>query len=95
MKAKLSNQDTFTIGLMLFALFLGAGNMIFPPALGQAAGENIWVAIAGFLFTGVGLPLLGVTAIGLTGGSLNDIASKVHPVFGLTFTAVLYLAIGP
>ncbi|TKD67949.1 branched-chain amino acid transport system II carrier protein [Pseudalkalibacillus hwajinpoensis] len=95
MKAKLSNQDTFTIGLMLFALFLGAGNMIFPPALGQAAGENIWIAIAGFLFTGVGLPLLGVTAIGLTGGSLNDIASRVHPVFGLTFTAVLYLAIGP
>ena len=95
MKAKLSNQDTFTIGLMLFALFLGAGNMIFPPALGQAAGENIWVAIAGFLLTGVGLPLLGVTAIGLTGGSLNEIASRVHPVFGLAFTAVLYLAIGP
>ncbi|MBN8209529.1 branched-chain amino acid transport system II carrier protein [Bacillus sp. NTK071] len=95
MKAKLSNQDTLTIGLMLFALFLGAGNMIFPPALGQAAGENIWIAIVGFLFTGVGLPLLGVTAIGLTGGSLNDIASRVHPLFGLTFTAVLYLAIGP
>ncbi len=80
---------------MLFALFLGAGNMIFPPALGQAAGENIWIATSGFLITGVGLPLLGVTAIGLTGGSLNNIASKVHPVFGLVFTAVLYLAIGP
>ncbi|MGA9289244.1 MAG: branched-chain amino acid transport system II carrier protein [Anaerobacillus sp.] len=95
MKGKLSNKDTLTIGLMLFALFLGAGNMIFPPALGQAAGENIWVATLGFLITGVGLPLLGVTAIGLTGGNLNNIASKVHPVFGLIFTAVLYLAIGP
>ncbi|MFP3359635.1 branched-chain amino acid transport system II carrier protein, partial [Planococcus sp. SIMBA_143] len=52
-------------------------------------------ATAGFLITGVGLPLLGVTAIGLTGGSLRDIASKVHPLFGLIFTAILYLAIGP
>ncbi|WP_347549272.1 branched-chain amino acid transport system II carrier protein [Pseudalkalibacillus hwajinpoensis] len=95
MKVNLSNKDTLTIGLMLFALFLGAGNMIFPPALGQAAGENIWTATAGFLITGVGLPLLGVTAIGLTGGSLKDIASRVHPSFGFIFTAILYLAIGP
>ena len=95
MKLKLSNKNTLTIGLMLFALFLGAGNMIFPPALGNSAGENIWIATAGFLITGVGLPLLGVTAIGLTGGSLRDIASKVHPLFGLIFTAILYLAIGP
>ncbi|MCA0171562.1 branched-chain amino acid transport system II carrier protein [Bacillus sp. RAR_GA_16] len=95
MKLKLSNKDILTIGLMLFALFLGAGNMIFPPALGHSAGENIWMATAGFLITGVGLPLLGVTAIGLTGGSLRDIASKVHPLFGLIFTAILYLAIGP
>ncbi|MCA0986371.1 branched-chain amino acid transport system II carrier protein [Guptibacillus algicola] len=95
MEAKLSKKETFTIGLMLFALFLGAGNMIFPPALGQSAGENIGEAIIGFLITGVGLPLLGVTAIGLTGGSLKDIASRVHPSFGLLFTAILYLAIGP
>ncbi|MFK3958102.1 branched-chain amino acid transport system II carrier protein [Pseudalkalibacillus hwajinpoensis] len=95
MKLKLSNKDILTIGLMLFALFLGAGNMIFPPALGHSAGSNIWVATAGFLITGVGLPLLGVTAIGLTGGNLKDIASKVHPTFGFVFTAILYLAIGP
>ncbi|WP_270179599.1 branched-chain amino acid transport system II carrier protein [Alkalihalobacillus sp. CinArs1] len=95
MEAKLTKKETFTIGLMLFALFLGAGNMIFPPALGQGAGENIGEAIIGFLITGVGLPLLGVTAIGLTGGSLKDIASKVNPTFGFLFTGILYLAIGP
>ena len=84
------------IGLMLFALFFGAGNLIFPPMLGQSAGMNIWSANAGFLITGVGLPLLGVLAFGFSGkDDLQSLASRVHPVFGIVFTTVLYLAIGP
>ncbi|MGX2959862.1 branched-chain amino acid transport system II carrier protein [Peribacillus sp. JNUCC 23] len=84
------------IGLMLFALFFGAGNLIFPPMLGQSAGINIWSANAGFLITGVGLPLLGVLALGFSGkDDLQSLASRVHPVFGIVFTTILYLAIGP
>lgn len=60
-----SNKNRFiTIGLMLFALFFGAGNLIFPAAMGQVAGENLGWALLGFCITGVGLPLLGVMAIG-------------------------------
>ncbi|MGM0843932.1 MAG: branched-chain amino acid transport system II carrier protein [Bacillota bacterium] len=96
MKEKaLSFNFIFTIGLMLFALFLGAGNMIFPPFLGQQAGENIWIGIFGFLITGVGLPLLGIIAIAKTGGDLQTLANRVNPVFGVIFTVVMYLAIGP
>ena len=91
----LSGKEVIVIGLMLFALFLGAGNMIFPPALGQAAGTNIWIATAGFLITGVGLPLLGVTAIALSGMDLQSLASRIHPIFGIVFTITMYLAIGP
>lgn len=84
------------IGLMLFALFFGAGNLIFPAMLGQSAGENVWIANAGFLVTGVGLPLLGVLAFGFSGkDDLQSLASRAHPVFGIVFTTVLYLAIGP
>ena len=84
------------IGLMLFALFFGAGNLIFPAMLGQSAGENVWIANAGFLVTGVGLPLLGVLAFGISGKEdLQSLASRVHPLFGIVFTTVLYLAIGP
>jgi branched-chain amino acid:cation transporter, LIVCS family len=84
------------IGFMLFALFFGAGNLIFPSMLGQSAGENIWSANAGFLVTGVGLPLLGVLALGFSGkDDLQSLASRVHPLFGIVFTTVLYLAIGP
>ena len=84
------------IGLTLFALFFGAGNLIFPAMLGQSAGENVWIANAGFLVTGVGLPLLGVLAFGFSGkDDLQSLASRAHPVFGVVFTTVLYLAIGP
>ncbi|MDR6226382.1 LIVCS family branched-chain amino acid:cation transporter [Desmospora profundinema] len=91
----LSKRESFVIGLMLFALFFGAGNMIFPPALGQAAGSNLWPALIGFIITGVGLPLLGVIAVGVSGGNLQAMAGKVHPVFGVIFPTIVYLAIGP
>ncbi|MET3289385.1 UNVERIFIED_CONTAM: LIVCS family branched-chain amino acid:cation transporter [Brevibacillus sp. OAP136] len=94
MKA-LSNKEILSIGLMLFALFFGAGNMIFPPSMGLAAGTSYTSAIIGFIVTGVGLPLLSVAAIAFSGGNLQTIASRVHPIFGLVFTVVIYLAIGP
>ncbi|WP_428911194.1 branched-chain amino acid transport system II carrier protein [Niallia sp. Krafla_26] len=93
---KMSTGEMVAIGLMLFALFFGAGNLIFPPALGQASGTNFWPAIIGFLLTGVGLPLLGVLAIGLSGHNhLQSMANKINPVFSLVFTVILYLSIGP
>ncbi|WP_134703052.1 branched-chain amino acid transport system II carrier protein [Ammoniphilus sp. YIM 78166] len=92
---QISGKEMVAIGLMLFALFFGAGNLIFPPALGQAAGTSLWVAMVGFLITGVGLPLLSVAAVGMAGGSLQALANRVHPVFGIVFTIVVYLAIGP
>ncbi|MFY0545164.1 branched-chain amino acid transport system II carrier protein [Brevibacillus sp. H7] len=90
-----TKSETIKLGLMLFALFFGAGNMIFPPVLGQAAGTSVWTAMLGFVITGVGLPLLGVVAVGLTGGKLQSLASRVHPVYGIVFTWIVYLAIGP
>ncbi|MGO4888729.1 branched-chain amino acid transport system II carrier protein [Anaerobacillus sp. MEB173] len=95
MKKNLSTKETVAIGLMMFALFLGAGNMIFPPAMGQAAGTNVWIATLGFLITGVGLPLLAVAAIAKAGGNLQELASRVNPIFGIIFTITMYLAIGP
>lgn len=96
MAKKIPFSFILIIGLMLFALFFGAGNLIFPPMLGQMAGENVWTANAGFLVTGVGLPLLAITAFVFSGkNDLQSLASRVHPLFGIVFTTVLYLAIGP
>ncbi len=94
MNSKSSMKQVFPVGLMLFALFFGAGNMIFPPFLAQQAGSNFWPAVIGFLVTGVGLPLLGVIAISRV-GDLQVLASRVHPIFAVSFTVLLYLVIGP
>lgn len=88
-------KRTLSVGLMLFALFFGAGNLIFPPALGQAAGEMVWQSMAGFFITGVGLPLLGVIALARAGGGLQTLTERVNPLFGSVFAIILYLAIGP
>lgn len=96
MEKKIGFSSYLAIGLMLFALFFGAGNLIFPAFLGQEAGTHYWPAIIGFLITGTGLPFLGILAIGLSGKEdLQSLASRVHPVYGLIFTVVLYLTIGP
>lgn len=96
MKNKLTISSHVAIGFMLFALFFGAGNLIFPAELGQYAGTNLWPAVIGFLITGVGLPLLGILAMGFSGSrNLQELASRVHPVYGIFFTALLYLTIGP
>ena len=93
---KMTLGELLTIGLMMFSIFFGAGNLIFPPALGQAAGDHVLVAMAGFVTTGVGLPLLGITAIALQGGKYIEFISKVtKPAFATAVLVILYLTIGP
>jgi len=96
MKTKLPISAYLIIGVMLFALFFGAGNLIFPAQLGQDAGTNFWPAIIGFLITGVGLPFLGILAMGFSGSrNLQDLASRIHPIYAVIFTSLLYLTIHP
>lgn len=96
MEKKLSFSSYLVIGTMLFALFFGAGNLIFPAELGQYAGTNLVPAIIGFLITGVGLPFLGILAMGVSGSrNLQELASRIHPVYAIIFTSLLYLTIGP
>jgi len=88
-------SQIFAIGFMLFAMFLGAGNVIFAPMVGQQAGSNTWIAMAGFLVTGVGLVLLAIIALTRGGGTVEKLASRVHPVFAIIFSILLFLTLGP
>ncbi|WP_231037949.1 branched-chain amino acid transport system II carrier protein [Pectinatus frisingensis] len=93
---KLSLSSYVFVGSMLFGLFFGAGNLIFPVHMGQEAGNNIIPTILGFLLTGVGLPFLGVLAIGISGSSsLYDLSSRIHPYYAVFLTVALNLTIGP
>lgn len=96
MKSKLSTRESIFIAIMLFGMFFGAGNLIFPVHMGQLAGYNFWPAVIGFILVGVGVPILGVAAIGITRSSgLLELSSKVSPKYGIIFTCILYLTIGP
>lgn len=91
-----SNNRYIAIGFMLFALLFGAGNLIFPAAMGQNAGVNVWYAVLGFCVTGVGLPLISIAALGYSGClDLEEAAGRVHPWYGVFYSVVSYLAIGP
>ena len=88
-------QKTLVAGT-LFGMFFGAGNLIFPVHLGQLAGSNVWPAIIGFIITAVGIPIFGVAAIGIThSDGLQALSSKVGKGYGIFFTCLLYLTIGP
>ena len=96
MKKSLSLKESIIVGSMLFGMFFGAGNLIFPVHMGQLAGSNSLAAAIGFIVTGVGLPLLGVACLGTSKkDSLFDLASLVGDKYKYIFTILLYLTIGP
>ena len=80
---------------MVFAMFLGAGNLIFPPMVGQLAGTSFWQAAAGFLITGVGLPLLGLVVIARVGGGFNEITRELPKWLIILMGSFVFLVIGP
>jgi len=95
MTKQLTPIDVLALGFMTFALFLGAGNVIFPPGAGLAAGENIWPTAFGFLITAVGLPLLTLIALARVGGGLAQLTGPLGRVAGVLLSVLVYLAIGP
>ena len=96
MKKKLTFKESMFIGSMLFGLFFGAGNLIFPVHMGQESGSAVFWANIGFLVTGIGLPFLGVIAIGVSKTSgVYELAERIGKKYALVFTVLLYLVIGP
>ena len=68
-------------GLLLFGIFFGAGNLIFPPALGAQSGSHFWPAIAGFVLSGVGIAII-TLIIGTLNpkGYIHEISRKIRPL---------------
>ncbi|ATH60113.1 MULTISPECIES: branched-chain amino acid-like transporter carrier protein BrnQ3 [Staphylococcus] len=89
------NKNTWIIGFTLFAMFFGAGNLIFPPNLGLDSGQYFWPAILAFALTGIGLPLLGVVVGALDKQGYIGSLNKISPKFSVIFLIIIYLTIGP
>lgn len=80
---------------MTFALFVGAGNIIFPPIVGLEAGPHVWTAALGFLITAVGLPVITVVALARVGGGIDALSTPIGRKAGVVLATVCYLAVGP
>ena len=91
----LRTRDIIALGFMTFALFIGAGNIIFPPIVAQQAGEHVWLAAFGFLITAVGLPVITIIALSRVEGSIQALSSPLGKVASLILTISCYLAVGP
>ena len=92
---QLRTGDIIALGFMTFALFIGAGNIIFPPIVAQQAGEHVWLAAFGFLITAVGLPVMTIMALSRMQGSIEVISSPLGRFASLLLTIVCYLSVGP
>lgn len=89
------NKDALVVGLALFAMFFGAGNLIFPPYLGLQSGKAWPIAMLGFFLTGIGMPLLGIMAILKSGGNIHKLCNKVSPSFSKILGTIIVCCIGP
>ena len=88
-------RDCIIVGFALFAMFFGAGNLIFPPLLGFMTGSEWFITFIAFSITGICMPILGIFAMGKAGGDVQQFAGKVHPIFANVFGTVIMLGIGP
>ncbi|WP_304507772.1 branched-chain amino acid transport system II carrier protein [Anaerotignum sp.] len=93
---KKSMIDIAVIGLALFAMFFGAGNLIFPPYLGINAGSQWFTGFLCFFIADVGLALVAIMAMIKTGDvSMNGITGKLGKVPSVIINSLIVLCIGP
>lgn len=91
----IKKKDIITCGFALFAIFFGAGNLIFPPYLGVLSGDRWFESMIGFLMTDPVLPILGVLVTMKLGGRADDLGKRVSPKFAKLIGMVAILTIGP
>ncbi|UTV29786.1 branched-chain amino acid transport system II carrier protein [Photobacterium atrarenae] len=90
----MKKRDITAIGFTTFALFLGAGNLIFPPMMAQQAGELWLFAMAGFLISAVGLPALTIIVLGRL-SSASKLTSALPTWLDKTFWLTVFITLGP
>ncbi len=85
----------FPLGLAIFTMLFGAGNVVFPLTLGRAVGENIWFAIGGFFLTAVLVPLLGLVSAMLFDGDYKKFLAQMGKIPGEVICFICMLLLGP
>lgn len=85
----------FSTGLAIFAMFFGAGNIVFPLMLGREVGSQMLFGVAGFILTGVLVPLLGLISSALFDGNYKKFLNMTGRIPGMLIALVCMLLLGP
>ncbi|MFC6260098.1 branched-chain amino acid transport system II carrier protein [Levilactobacillus fujinensis] len=84
------------VSSLIFGMFFGSGNLIFPVHLGQLAGSHWFTAALGFAISGSLFPLLAILAVVITkSDGLFDLAKPVGRRYAALFLILVHLTIGP
>lgn len=89
------NKDIIITGFALFAMFFGAGNLIFPPFLGLMTGESWLTGFVGFILADVGLSLLAILAIAKCNGDVRKMFSRSGDKLSMVLACAIMICIGP
>lgn len=92
---EIKRKDVLICGFALFAIFFGAGNLIFPPFLGISSGDRWYVSMFAFLLSDPVLPILGVIVTARLGGRADDLGKRVGDKFAKIVGIIIILTIGP
>ncbi|MBP6870308.1 branched-chain amino acid transport system II carrier protein [Candidatus Babeliales bacterium] len=91
-----SNQSgIWTIGLAIFSMLFGAGNIMYPIKCGVVTGTQNYIGIMGFILTGVVLPIIGLIAMILFDGNYKKFFNRIGTIPGATAILYCMLIIGP
>lgn len=90
-----SRSRTLSTGLAMFAMFFGAGNIVFPLAIGRAAQDQGLLAVAGMILTAVLVPLVGVLGLLLYNGDYTSFFRRIGKVPGFLLALMILALIGP
>lgn len=88
-------RQIVTTGLAMFSMFFGAGNIVFPLAIGQYTGDMVWWSLAGLLISAVGIPFLGLISMIYYNGDYKDFFSRIGTVPGYLATLFIMVIIAP
>ena len=91
---KLNKKDFLQISFMVFGMFFGAGNLIFPPLIGKESGISFYLSILGFSLSAVLIPIIAIIEVSKF-DSIENILEKIGKKFSVIFLSMLYITIGP
>lgn len=90
----MTTKQILSLGVALFAMFFGAGNVVFPLDLGRVMGDSIPFALLGLFLSGVLMPLTGVFACAFFEGDYKAFFHRIGYIPGELLTLVCMVTIG-